>query len=217
MSRLIGKRIGIVVLVCMLFGTLTACQSQSSAKEYTKALFDVAYGKDTKAYAKVTETSEADAKKYMEQSLQAEAEYLAQFYGLDTKDKKVIDSFADLSQKMYEKASYKVESGQGDKVIVKVKPLLVIQQAKDEVDSYLRDYNVKAYVENDPKATQEVCAKEIATILKQYIGQADYDDEKTMTITVKKEGNKWKVSDEDLQSIDSAIVLYGADTQGADQ
>lgn len=173
----------------------------------------MAYGKDTKAYAELTDTPEDDVKKYTKQSIKAEAEFMAQYYGLDETDDEIVGIFEKLCEKLYDKASYTVTKGKGEQVAVKIKPLMVLQQAREELQEYLEEFNIKAYVDGDAAATEKSCAEKIAEICESYIDKAEYAKEVTVELSVAKKDGTWSVSDGDLNKADKQIICYTADNQ----
>lgn len=194
---------GLLVLV-LVFTGLTACKSASGGKaaEYVTALLDVAYGKDTKAYTKLTDASEKDAKAYSEQAIEAQAKILAAYFGMEEPSDKVIEDFEEISRLLYAKAAYTAQDKDG-KVVVSITPVTMLQSAV--VQDYVDDFNVKEFVEGDASCTDESFAGGLLELLKKSdISVADKPVE--VTISVSEKDGSYTISDEDLEKLDEAVI-----------
>lgn len=204
------KKITGIIASALLITMLTGCGS-SDAGSYVNALLDVAYGRDVDAYAKIADIDKEEANGYTEQSIQAEAVFMAKYYGFDEKDSDVTDVFADFCKKLYKKAKYTVDNKDGNKVSVEIEPLMVLEQAEDDIEAYLEEYNVKAYVDGDKSATRKSAAEKIVQICETYLDKAEYGDPVTVEIDVEEKDGKWYVSDEKLTEVDKNIISYGSE------
>lgn len=202
------RKITGIIASALLITALTGCGS-SEAETYVSALLDVAYGRDVDAYAKIADIDKEVAEGFMEQSLQAEAVFMAKYYGFDEKDTDVTEVFVEFCKKLYDKAKYTVNSKDGNKVSVEIEPLMVLEQAEEDIEAYLEEYNVKAYVDGDKSATRKSAAEKIVQICETYIDKAKYGNPVTVEIDVEEKEGTWLVSDERLNEVDENIISYG--------
>lgn len=199
------KLVGIMAGVLVLTG-LAGCGDSADSKEatYVKGLLDVAYNQGVEDYVEVTGTKEDDAKAYTQQSLEAETKVMAAYLGLADASGEAVDVLTNLCGKICEKASYEVEE-KDDKVQVTIKPLDIFSE---EVENYIDEYNMKEFIDGDPSCTDEEFVDGLAEILEKELKDPSYEKEVKVQVTVEKEGDSYVISDEDLEKIDSQVILY---------
>lgn len=203
-KRLAGILMGIILAAT----ALTACGSKAegSAQTYVKGVLDVAYNKGTEDYVKATGAKEEDAKKFMAQSVEAEAKIMAAYFGMEEPSAEVIEALKPAVEKMYENVSYTVEAS-GDKVKVSHKEIYM--GASEELQQYIDDFNVKAYIDGDTSCTDEAFAKGIADIILKGTAEDFCGTEtKSVELTVTEKDGKYTVSDEDLVALDESMIVY---------
>lgn len=200
---------GIILSVVMLAAGLTGCGSSDDAATYVKGLMDVAYNKGTEDYVEASGVKEADAKKYMEQSVEAECKIMAAYFGINNPSEEVIAEFKPVVEKMYESLEYEVKAD-SDKVKISANEVGI--GLGEEAQQYLDDYTVKRYVDGDTTCTDETFAKEMAELLLKQMDKGscatcDMVSDK-LEITVTEKDGKFTISDEDLAKLDSELVVY---------
>lgn len=192
----------------VLMGTmlLTGCGSATDHSEgYVKGLLDVAYGKGVEAYVQVADVKKEDAEKYSSQALKSEVNALQAYYGMDTEGTdKTEETLEEVCRLLYEKTSYEVKEQDG-KAEVTIQPVTALES--EAVKNYVDDFNVKEFVDGDQSCTDEAFAEGLLEVLKSE-GVEVSDKKTTITVTVKEKDKKPFISDEDLQKLDEAILIY---------
>lgn len=198
------KLAGLILSVVMAASALTGCGSSGDGADYVKGVLDVAYNQGTESYVDVAGVKEEDAKKYMEQSVTAEAKVMAAYFGIAEPSDEVIAEFKPVVEKLYEGLDYEVKAD-GDKV--KVSSNEVAISISEELETYIDEFNVKAYVDGDASCTDEAFAKAVAEILLKDMGVCGTKTVEVELIVTEKDG-KYTISDEDLVKLDEAIIVY---------
>lgn len=200
-----------MIRICtgMIIGTvlLTGCDSSSEADadKVVKAYLDVAYGKSVKEYAAIADVKEADAKKYSEQSLRAEADALQAYYGMETEGSgQTEETMEQIARLMFDKAKYSITS-EGENVTITFKPVTALRS--EAVTQYVDDFNVREFVDGDTSCTDETFAKGLLEVLqKDGVEVSDKDTQVTVTVTDK--DGKTTISSDELAKIDEALLVY---------
>lgn len=197
---------GLWIAVVMLASVLISCSSSKDAEAYVKGVLDIAYNKGTEDYVKATGAKEVDAKKYMEQSVEAESKILAAYFGIEEPSDEVIEAFKPVVEQLYEGIQYEVEAD-GDKVTISATDAGF--PFSEEAQQYLDDYVVKRYVDGDTSCTDESFAKAMAELLLKEMETAKCGTMvNSVEITVTEKDGGYSISDEDLVKLDEEIISY---------
>lgn len=192
----------------VLMGTmlLAGCGSTAdNSKGYVKGLLDVAYGKGVEDYVQATGVKEADAETYSSQALKSEVNALQAYYGMDTEGTdKTEETLEEVCRILYEKTSYEIKEKDG-KAEVTIQPVTALES--EAVTGYVDSFNVKEFVDGDQSCTDEAFAEGLLEVLKSE-GVEVSDKKTTITVTVTEKDKKPYISDEDLQKLDEAILIY---------
>lgn len=193
-----------VMLLSVLF--LTSCSGSGDGADYVKGILDIAYNKGTESYVKATDVKEEEAKKYTQQSLEAEAKVMAAYFGIEEPSEQVIASFQEFCKKLFASISYKVEA-KGDKVQISVNQMTIGNS--EALQKYVEEFNIKQFVDGDESCTDEAFAKGVTEVLNKELeaGTCGTKD-LTIEVTITEKDGKYSISDDELKKIEDQMVVY---------
>lgn len=195
--KLAGMILGVVLAVTALGG----CSKSGNSSTYLKGVLDVAYNKGTQDYVKAAGAKEADAKKYTQQSLEAEAMVMAAYFGIEEPSEEVVTVFTEFCKELYKKVSYEVKDD--GKVVINQVTLPITE----DVQNYIDEFNIKQFVDGDTSCTDEAFAKGVTEVLSKALEKAE-TKEVTVEVKVSEKDGKYSISDEELQKLDEQMLVY---------
>lgn len=198
------KLIAALTLCVLTCAMAVGCGSKGTAVDYVEGVMDLAYASDV-VNDKALDMSDDQKEKAKEQSVKAEAEFLAYYLNIEDPSQQALDILAEACQELYKAAAYSV-TGNEDEITVTVKPLVVHTQ---ELEDFVQEFNVKKFVDADSSCTDEAFAKGVAQILKEIAKNPEYEEVKTIKFNIGAGANKdYSISSDDLKAIDEAIFAY---------
>ena len=198
----------ILVLVMVL---LSGCGGWSTddAKAYTQALLDAQYKGEFKDYMKLTDSTEKEAQKMYESSLDDELAAL----GIDesTLSAEMIENYRNLCLDMKKNVDYKVgkaKEAEDDSftVDVKVKPLIFEDKSDEIVNMVQEEYANLAEVPSEEEVMAMFYGK-LYEVLSDKVANPSYGEEKSVTLHVKKnKDGVYYIPDEELETLSESAI-----------
>ena len=195
---------GVMLVLCGCGGMTT-----DEAKDYVKSALDCGYKAEVKKYAKITETTEKEAKKEYETNLDNSMKE-AGFDETGVSDE-LKANYRKLFEKMLKSANYKVgevkEAGDDEfKVSVEVQPFTAFSTVSEELDNWVTDtYSNIEYVPSDEELNEAIM-KKMYELMDEKMNNPTYGDKTTVTVNVKvdKDG-AYYIPQKDLTAVDDAL------------
>ena len=195
---------GVMLLLCGCGGMTT-----DDAMDYVQSALDCGYKAEVKKYAKITETTEKEAKKEYETNLDNSMKE-AGFDETGVSDE-LKANYRKLFEKMLKSANYKVgevkEAGDDEfKVSVEVQPFTAFSTVSEELDNWVTDtYSNIEYVPSDEELNEAIM-KKMYELMDEKMNNPTYGDKTTVTVNVKvdKDG-AYYIPQKDLTAVDDAL------------
>ena len=195
---------GVMLLLCGCGGMTT-----DDAMDYVQSALDCGYKAEVKKYAKITETTEKEAKKEYETNLDSSMKE-AGFDETGVSDE-LKANYRKLFEKMLKSANYKVgevkEAGDDEfKVSVEVQPFTAFSTVSEELDNWVTDtYSNIEYVPSDEELNEAIM-KKMYELMDEKMNNPTYGDKTTVTVNVKvdKDG-AYYIPQKDLTAVDDAL------------
>ena len=195
---------GVMLLLCGCGGMTT-----DDAMDYVQSAMDCGYKAEVKKYAKITETTEKEAKKEYETNLDNSMKE-AGFDETGVSDE-LKANYRKLFEKMLKSANYKVgevkEAGDDEfKVSVEVQPFTAFSTVSEELDNWVTDtYSNIEYVPSDEELNEAIM-KKMYELMDEKMNNPTYGDKTTVTVNVKvdKDG-AYYIPQKDLTAVDDAL------------
>lgn len=200
-----NKIVAAILLAGLMACSLAGCgKSSGKASDYVDAILHIAYFSDA-IDNKTLDMTDDEVRKARQDCADKEAQFLAGYFNMEDISDNTREIFKETAEKLLAKADYTVSEGEGSKVKVSIKPLIVYSE---ELQEFVDDFNVKKYVDADKSCTEEKFAEGVAGFLEKSADNAKYADEIEVEVNVTENNGKYEISDEDLSKIDAAMFVY---------
>lgn len=215
------KRILAAALSLCLLGSLTACGgklTEKDAETFVKGRLDASYlGSYDQAYIDLVEDMTMDdAKEMHEYYLEAEAEYLLDFFEVDYPTDEMTERAEKLIETLYSKSQYKVGSASktkdGDFVVeVTVSPVEIIDLVTDEycLDALEQAGYVEAETEEQMKEADAIYGMLVLDELEELLPQLSYGKDQIIMLQLKLDDEGYySLVETGMQKLDEVIIDY---------
>lgn len=197
--------------------SLSACGKSKKDKyqSYVNSLIAINYLGAADEYIKSTGANKEDAIALYEQNIDVLTESIYLYYGIAINaDSELAAKYRDLSKNIYSKIDYSVsksyESDGTTKLDVTIKPIYLFEQTKEEVVGYIDNFNTRVangeFNDYTIDMYNEKFAEGLYKILNDACNNMQYDNEKTVTVSIIKNDNIYYISNDDFLAIDAAMI-----------
>lgn len=199
------KKITVLLFMLIFVAVISnGCGSSYTAADYVSAILSVAYYSDA-VDNKCLDMKMEDVNKVRQECADKEAQFLEKYFNMENVSDKTHKTFVESAKKISASVSYTVSENGDNKVIVSVKPLVI---HSEKLQKFVDDFNVKRYVDADKSYTEDKFVEGVVKIIDEAASDPEYADEVKIEINVDNKGGNYKISDEDLAKIDSAMFKY---------
>lgn len=223
-----SKLIILGLAATLVMTSLTGClhRKKTTYQTYMQNVLDVNYKGSFDGYVKDNDGSEDDAATMYNDSIDYLAGQLINHYSLNNAESEDVNTIFDETAKViYSKAKYEVsrayKSGDDYCVDVTVYPMNILNQAFDDVFSYIDDYNKKISSGEFNNTAKEDYEKEfaqgIADILQSKSSDMDYLSPIVVTVKIVDDGDYYSVDPSGLAKVDATMLAIEGSPQGSDQ
>lgn len=218
-----GKKVKGLALVLSMALFLTGCTSIKEklgvafpVKEYVESVLETVYHGEYEEYQKYTEESVASAKAWHEQYVEEEASYFAEYLHIEPVSKKGEERLKKLIEELYKQVRFEVQepirNDAGQLVEVVVYPLDFFQEAGEELNEYIRNFNqALAGGEYDTMSSEEQRAKyeaELLAICEKYKEIPASSYQISVNLTLKElEGGYYQITN-GFEKLDESVISY---------
>lgn len=223
------SRIALLGLAATLMMTsLTGClhRKKTVYQTYMQNVLDVDYKGEFDGYVKDNEGSEDEASVMYNNSIDYLSSQLINHYSLNNAESDdVVTIFEDTAKVIYSNAKYEVsqayKSGSDYYVDVTVYPMNILNQAFDDVFSYIDEYNKKITAGDFNNTTKEDYEKEfaqgISDILKDKSSSMEYLSPIVVSAKIIDDGDYYSVDLSDLAKVDAAMLAIEGSPDNSDE
>lgn len=223
-----NKKKGILLIFTLVaVFALAGCGGKSKNahyKSYVKSLIAINYLGATDDYIESAGCNKSDAIALYNSNIGVLTDSILTYYGITIPEGSSLRAdYEELAKNIYSKIDYTVsdayEADGTTKLDVKIKPINIFKQTKDEVIAYIDDFNTRVahgdFNEYTVDMYNEEFARGIVLILDNACNEMTYADEVTVTVSIIESGNSFYISDEDFLSIDAAMLSVATPTASA--
>lgn len=213
-----SSKILILGLVSALMMTsLTGClhRKKTAYQDYMKNILDVNYKGDFDGYVKDNDGTEEDASVMYSDTIDYLADQLINHYSLNNAESDDVNAIFDETAKViYSKSKYEVskayKNGDDYYVDVTVYPMNILNQAFDDVFSYIDEYNKKISAGDFNNTAKEDYEKEfaqgIADILQEKSANMDYLNPIVVSVKIVDDGDYYSADAAGISQIDASML-----------
>lgn len=219
-SKIISFGLAAVLLMSLFTGC--AHKKKTAYQTYMKNVLDVNYKGEFDGYVKDNDGSESEAETMYDDSINYLAGQLISHYSLSNAESdEVLTIFDETARVIYSNAKYEVSqayrSGDDYVVDVTVYPMNILNQAFDDVFTYIDGSNSKIssgdYEDTSKEDYEAVMAQGIADILQSKSKDMEYLSPVVVTVKIIDDGEYYSVDASGLASVDaSMLAIEGSPT-----
>ncbi len=227
MEDIMKKIISSILAVTAITGTLlTGCGGvdKDFSSDYVAGIMDASYKGEYKGYMKMTETSEEEAKKLYDSTVDYYTDAITYYCEVYTDDlsEELQDEYTTFTKDLLSKAKYTISSAENGKescyVKISIKPINILEQAESDIQSCVDDYNkiledigeeeLNNYTEEQYIELESDYAKNILEALKKCAENLEYKDSIDFTMEIKIDENDLyaPANEDDWNTIDDYVM-----------
>ena len=164
------------------------------------------YKADFGEYAKITDSSEEEAKKLFDNNIDTVTNSLG-FSALGATEE-TTEKYRELLKEIFSKVKYTVgeakETDGSFEVEVKAEPMEIFSGIQDELIEKLQDKVAESGVEEDE--VNQLAIDMLYDLLSEKLAEVSYGEAQSVTVHVTKDSNNvWNITESDLQAVDAAL------------
>lgn len=214
--KMIQKKISLIITGLTMSILLVGCAARFDAAGYVKGILNNIYLDNSAEYRESVEISMEDAHEEYLRGLEAEADFLIQYYGIDGGvSEDVHQEIVSLYQEIYKASRFEVSDavavGADYRVDVIVSPMdIFINSEKDiltEVETFFSSADPEKY-EKQQKLNDEVAMIVVDTI-RGNLSELGYQEPVTITVMVEiNENGYYSIDNDALNQIGQLMIAY---------
>lgn len=201
----------------LMMSSLTGClhRKKTAYQGYMQNILDVNYKGDFDGYVKDNDGTEEDASVMYSDTIDYLANQLINHYSLNNAESDDVTAIFDETAKViYAKSKYEVskayKNGEDYYVDVTVYPMNILNQAFDDVFSYIDEYNKKIAAGDFNNTAKEDYEKEfaqgIADILQEKSANMDYLNPVVVSVKIVDDGDYYSADASGISQIDASML-----------
>ena len=207
MNAILKRNVSLAMAAMMALMLFTGCgMKPDDAKAYVQATLDAGYKADFGEYAKITDSSEEEAKKLFDNNIDTVTNSLG-FSALGATEE-TTEKYRELLKEIFSKVKYTVgeakETDGSFEVEVKAEPMEIFSGIQDELIEKLQDKVAESGVEEDK--VNQLAIDMLYDLLSEKLAEVSYGEAQSVTVHVTKDSNNvWNITESDLQAVDAAL------------
>lgn len=210
------SKIKLIAVIAGAAGMLAGCIADFNASSYVKGILNNFYLGDSTVYREMVAVSEEEALEEYLQGMEAEAEFLIQYYGIDGGVSEAVhQAIAELYQEIYRHSRFEisdeVRTQDGYQVDVTVSPIDIIVNSEADILKAVDEFSKTADPEEytDPGKLNDAVAMIMVETIREKLPELGYLEDITITVLVKKDAEGYYSIDSDtISQVDDAIIEY---------
>ena len=210
------QRIKQIAVIAGAAGMLGGCAADFDASSYVKGILNNFYLGDSAVYQEMVEVSAEEALEEYQQGIEAEAELLVRYYGIDGGvSEEVYQEITELYQEIYCHSKFKisdeVRTQDGYQVDVTVSPIDIIVNSEADivkaVDEFSKSADPDVYA--DQGKLNDAVTMIIVETIRENLPELGYLEDVTTSVLVKKDAEGYySIDSNTISKVDDAIIEY---------